>query len=58
MTRKIIIEPVSNGWVVSEHTMNGYLPTWLAVFNKMEDLQAALPDLLNVKQKGTEETEA
>lgn len=58
MTRKIIIQPVSNGWVVSDCTMNGYEPSWLAVFNKMEDLQKALPDLLKGEQKKTEGTEA
>ena len=53
----ISIQVVSNGWIVRQQTY-GPCDRVLAVFNKLEDLQAALPKLLAVEQKDTEGTEA
>lgn len=54
----ITIMPAPNGWIVREQNCAwpGGIPDTLAVFNKLEDLQAALPALLGQEQKGTEET--
>jgi hypothetical protein len=54
----ISIVPAPNGWIVREPdcAWPGGMPNTLAVFNKLEDLQAALPALLGQEQKGTEET--
>jgi hypothetical protein len=58
MRTQITIQTVPNGWIVREiDFMEHRAPRVLAVFNKLEDLQAALPTLLEVEQKGTEGTE-
>lgn len=48
--KTIIIETVSNGWIVREHLPcpNVYQAP-IAVFNRMIDLQTALPELLEAK---------
>jgi len=53
MKPSILIEPMANGWIVRpivtrmEKDMGQGEPS---VFNKIEDLQAALPDLLTPKE--------
>ena len=42
----ISIEAVPNGYVVRQESYPGMIEPILAVFNKVEDLQAALPELL------------
>lgn len=45
--KTIFIETVSNGWIVRLHDSHReYVSQPLAVFNRMIDLQEALPDLL------------
>lgn len=51
----ITITQAPNGWIVREQSY-AMCERVLAVFNKLEDLQAALPALLVREQKETEET--
>lgn len=46
--KAIFIQTVRNGWIVHEQVSCDFIREPLAVFNRMEDLQAALPDLLAV----------
>ena len=55
-SRGILIAPAPNGWVVREDCYGMTVPRVLAVFNKLEDLHAALPALLTAEQKETEGT--
>lgn len=45
--RTIVIETVSNGYIVTQQgDCQSYVHKAMAVFNRMTDLQKALPDLL------------
>jgi hypothetical protein len=52
----IIITQAPNGWIVREDGYGMTVPRVLAVFNKLDDLQAALPALLLAEQNETEGT--
>lgn len=48
--KTIIIEPVSNGWIVSHHySCVGVSQGPQAVYNNIADLQNALPGLLDIE---------
>lgn len=46
--KDIIIESAPNGWIVTQSFGCGNTSKTLAVFNRLEDLAAKLPELLGV----------
>jgi hypothetical protein len=53
--KEIVITAAPNGWIVNEVDGPAMTPSVLAVFNRMEDLQAALPELLGEEPKKEKE---
>lgn len=49
--KEIVITAAPNGWIVNQVDGPAMTPSVLAVFNRMEDLQAALPELLGEEPK-------